>query len=83
MTTTVRGVRSVEIELSDPGRAAGFFSNVWQLKEIERRQGSIWFRGTGSHHHILAVHPASRGFASAASCSTPPMARSCARCTVP
>jgi catechol 2,3-dioxygenase len=63
MTTTVRGVRSIEIELSDPARAAGFFSNVWQLKEIERRQGSIWFRGTGSHHHILAVHPANRGFA--------------------
>jgi catechol 2,3-dioxygenase len=63
MKTTVRGVRSVEIELGDPERAAEFFSRVWQLTEVERRDGSIWFRGTGAHHHILVVHPARSGSA--------------------
>ena len=63
MKTTVRGVRSVEIELGDPERAAEFFSRVWQLSEVERRDGSIWFRGTGAYHHILAVHPARSGSA--------------------
>ena len=58
MKTTVRGVRSVEIEMSQPERAAEFYSKVWNLTEVERSDGSIWFRGTGAYHHILAIHPA-------------------------
>ncbi len=53
---TVRGVRSVDIELNEPGRAAEFYANTWNLTEIERSGESIWFRGTASHHHILAIH---------------------------
>jgi catechol 2,3-dioxygenase-like lactoylglutathione lyase family enzyme/predicted enzyme related to lactoylglutathione lyase len=55
-------VRSIEIEMSNPERAADFYSRVWNLTEIERRDGAIHFRGTGAHHHILAVHPAPNGF---------------------
>ena len=32
------------------------------LTEVERRDGSIYFRAP-AHHHILAVHPAPKGFA--------------------
>ena len=63
MKTTVRGVRSVEIEVTQPERAAEFYSKIWNLQEIERKAGSIWFRGTGAYHHILAVHPARHGAA--------------------
>ena len=58
MKTTVRGVRSVDIEMSQPERAAEFYSKIWNLTEVERNDGSIWFRGTGAYHHILAIHPA-------------------------
>ncbi len=49
-------VRCVEIDLADPARAAEFYSNVWNLKEIGRENGSIYFRGTGPCHHVLAIH---------------------------
>jgi catechol 2,3-dioxygenase-like lactoylglutathione lyase family enzyme/predicted enzyme related to lactoylglutathione lyase len=63
MTATVRGVRSVEIEMSDPERAAEFFSRVWNLTPVARRNGSFYFRGTGAYHHILAIHPAIKRYA--------------------
>ena len=63
MKTTVRGVRSVDIDMSQPERAAAFYKSVWNLTEVERRDGSIYFRGTGRFHHILAIHPAPKGFA--------------------
>lgn len=56
MSVTVRGVRSVDIDMSEPARAADFFSGTWNLTEVERRQDSVWLRGTGLHHHILAIH---------------------------
>ena len=58
MKTTVRGVRSVDIEMSQPERAAEFYGKIWNLTEVARENGSIWFRGTGAYHHILAIHPA-------------------------
>jgi catechol 2,3-dioxygenase len=58
MKLTVRGVRSVDIEMSEPDRAAEFYSRIWNLTEVERSSGSIWFRGTGPYHHILAIHQA-------------------------
>ena len=58
MKITVRGVRSVDIEMNQPERAAEFYSKIWNLTEVERRDGSIWFCGTGAYHHILAIHPA-------------------------
>jgi catechol 2,3-dioxygenase len=61
MKLTVRGVRSVEIEMSEPLRAADFYSRIWNLTEVARDNGSFWFRGTGHCHHILAIHPATKG----------------------
>src|SRR5687768_11051018 len=63
MKVTVRGVRSVDVEMSQPERAAAFYSKVWNLAEVGRRNGSIYFRGTGPCHHILAIHSAPNGFA--------------------
>jgi catechol 2,3-dioxygenase-like lactoylglutathione lyase family enzyme len=60
---TVRGVRSVDIEMSQPERAAEFYAKIWNLTEVERAGDSVWFRGTGPYHHILAVHGSSGGAA--------------------
>jgi len=48
MKITVRGVRSVDIEMSQAERAAEFYGKIWNLAEIARENGSIWFRGTGA-----------------------------------
>lgn len=58
MLAQVRGVRSVEIELANPLRAAEFYTKVWHLVEVERFGSSIYLRGTGGYHHILAIHKA-------------------------
>jgi catechol 2,3-dioxygenase-like lactoylglutathione lyase family enzyme len=58
MRLTVRGVRSVEIEMSDPDRAAEFYAKVWHLKEIDPVGGVRYLRGTGAYHHILAIRKA-------------------------
>ena len=58
MKPQIRGVRSVEIELADPTRAASFYSEIWNLEEIPSAGGSRHFRGTGAAHQILAIYPA-------------------------
>jgi catechol 2,3-dioxygenase len=63
MTYWLRGVRSIELEVSEPSRAAAFFTQVWKLTEVERHAGSFYFRGTGPYHHIVAIHPAKAGTA--------------------
>jgi catechol 2,3-dioxygenase-like lactoylglutathione lyase family enzyme len=63
MTYLVRGVRSIELEVSEPSRTAAFFTQVWNLAEVERHADSFYFRGTGPYHHILAIHPAKTGAA--------------------
>jgi catechol 2,3-dioxygenase len=60
MRQSVTCIRSVEIEMADPERAAAFYRDVWHLTEVARRDDTIYLRGTGRSHHILAVHP-SRG----------------------
>ncbi|HEY2136936.1 MAG TPA: VOC family protein [Xanthobacteraceae bacterium] len=63
MDVQVRGVRSVAIEMSDPARAADFFTAVWNLDEVVRDGASHYLRGTGPYHHILSIHPARHGAA--------------------
>ena len=55
---SVKGVRSVEMEVAHVERAAQFYTRVWGLAEVERRSGYVYLRGTGRYHHILALHPA-------------------------
>lgn len=58
MPAKVRSVRSVEIEMADPEAAAAFYTKVWHLTEVGRDGDAIRLRGTGRHHHILAIHQA-------------------------
>lgn len=57
MRQSVRAVRSVELALADPERAAEFYCNVWNLTLVDQQGGSFWLRGTAAFHHILAIHP--------------------------
>ena len=61
--STIRGVRCIEIEMSDPARAAEFYSRVWNLELVSTEGGSFYLRGTGAYHHILVIHPAIKRFA--------------------
>ncbi|MFN3890943.1 MAG: VOC family protein [Beijerinckiaceae bacterium] len=54
----ITGVRKVEMEHADPERAAKFYTDVWNLSEVARTDGSIFMRATCAAHHVLAIHPA-------------------------
>jgi catechol 2,3-dioxygenase-like lactoylglutathione lyase family enzyme/predicted enzyme related to lactoylglutathione lyase len=56
----VTGVRAIELGLSDPARAARFFTEVWRLKRVEECGDRILLRGSSSLHHVVSVEP-SRG----------------------
>lgn len=62
MRQSVKHIRSVEIEMADPERAAAFYRDVWHLTEVVRDGDAFYLRGTSRSHHILAIHP-SRGAA--------------------
>ncbi len=55
----ITGVRKIEMEHADPVRAARFYTDVWNLTEVAREDGSIYLRGACGAHHILAIHPSS------------------------
>ena len=63
MESQVRGIRSIELEMLDVQAASKFFADVWNLTEVTKGAGSVYFRGTGSYHHILALHPSKNGTA--------------------
>lgn len=54
--THLRGV-----ELTDPAPAhiAGFYEQIWGLWRVPVDGESVYLRGTGPEHHILAIHPGS------------------------
>ena len=57
----LRGVRSIEIEASSVSRATDFYCRVWGLDQVCTELGSTCLRGSGTYHHILAIHEASSG----------------------
>jgi 2,3-dihydroxy-p-cumate/2,3-dihydroxybenzoate 3,4-dioxygenase len=48
-------LRSVELELTDPGPAADFFERVWGLVPAGISGATRFFRGTGDHPYILSL----------------------------
>ncbi len=55
------GVRSIEIETPALEPAVDFYTRVWGLEPVSTEQGSVYLRGTGGYHHILAIHKVSNG----------------------
>ena len=53
----VTGLRSVDLGVTDVAAHARFYTDTWRLTSVAERDGSIYLRGTGAYHHILALHP--------------------------
>lgn len=58
MSYTVRGVRSIELEMSDVPLAIKFFTEVWNLRKSATSNGAAYLRGTSHYHHVLVLHSA-------------------------
>jgi|ERR671922_83210 catechol 2,3-dioxygenase-like lactoylglutathione lyase family enzyme len=48
-------LRSVELELADPGPSADFFERIWGLVPAGTSGATRFFRGTGDHPYILSL----------------------------
>ena len=53
----VTGLRGVDLGVPDVATHVRFFTDVWNLAVVAERSGSVYLRGAGEHHHILALHP--------------------------
>ena len=52
----VAALRSVEIGLPDVAAAEAFYTQTWGLGVAARQGTSVYLRGTGADHHLLALH---------------------------
>lgn len=53
----ISALRSVEFGLPDVAAAEDFFVRTWHLTVAARVGQSVYLRGTGADHHLLALHP--------------------------
>jgi catechol 2,3-dioxygenase-like lactoylglutathione lyase family enzyme len=52
----IHSLRSVALNVPDLAVAEKFYTDIWQLAVCVREPGALYFRGTGSDPHILALH---------------------------
>ena len=52
----IAALRSVEMELPDVAAAERFYVNTWHLQVSARAGSSVYLRGTGDDHHLVALH---------------------------
>ena len=57
---SVTALRNVSLGVSDLEEAVRFFNGTWGLEEVDRADGAVYFRGTGTYHHILALRQSER-----------------------
>ncbi len=57
---SVRGVRSVALDVCALDEASAFYTKVWGLEEVAAAKDARYFRGASSYHHILSLHAAAR-----------------------
>ncbi|MEN9628722.1 MAG: hypothetical protein RJA10_1949 [Pseudomonadota bacterium] len=54
----IAGLRSVALTVPDLAAAEVFYTQVWQLAVAARGDGVLYLRGSGTDHHLLALHAA-------------------------
>jgi catechol 2,3-dioxygenase-like lactoylglutathione lyase family enzyme len=52
----IEGLRSVALNVPDLAQAEAFYTKVWNLDVVHRKEGAIYLRGTGTDHHLLALY---------------------------
>jgi len=53
----INGLRGVDLGVPDVAAHVRFYTDVWRLSIAAERNGTVYLRGTGAYHHILALHP--------------------------
>ena len=53
----VSALRSVEFGVPDMAAAEEFFTGTWNLTVADRVDDTVYLRGTGADHHLLALRP--------------------------
>ena len=53
----VTHLRGVELTDPAPAEVAGFYEQIWGLQRVAAAGESVYLRGTGQEHHVLAIHP--------------------------
>jgi catechol 2,3-dioxygenase len=56
----ISALHSVELGVPDVASTAKFFTETWGLTQAAADNGSLYLRGTGPNHHIVALHPRPR-----------------------
>ena len=51
----IQGLRSVTLTVPDLAAAETFYTEVWRLSVAARSQDTVYFRGSGADHHLLAL----------------------------
>lgn len=57
-SSLISALRSVSLQVSDLTLAEKFYTSVWHLDVVEKTDQAIYFRGTGTDHHLLSLHQA-------------------------
>jgi catechol 2,3-dioxygenase len=53
-------LRSIAIGVTDLDAAERFYNDTWHLETVARTADAVYLRGSGSFHHILALHRSSQ-----------------------
>jgi catechol 2,3-dioxygenase-like lactoylglutathione lyase family enzyme len=54
-SSLIESLRSVELAVPDLQRAKDFYTRVWQLDLCQDTGDTLYFKGTGTDHHLLAL----------------------------
>jgi catechol 2,3-dioxygenase-like lactoylglutathione lyase family enzyme len=54
----IEGLRSVALTVPDLAAAEAFYTRTWKLDVAAREGSALYLRGSGSDHHLLALHAA-------------------------
>jgi catechol 2,3-dioxygenase len=52
----IEALRSVAFDVPDLAAAEAFYARTWRLDVAERGRDVLYLRGSGSDHHLLALH---------------------------
>ncbi|MBC5781377.1 VOC family protein [Ramlibacter sp. USB13] len=56
MSPWIEGLRSVALYVPDLAKAEEFYTRTWHLEVAHRGDGELFLRGSGTDHHLLALH---------------------------